>query len=61
MLDISRKDILADDLMQFGENRFIKLPIEGYMELLGITPNTTQKAIINAINNYKGKSSCFFP
>jgi hypothetical protein len=44
--------------MQFGDNRFIKLPIEGYMELLGISPNTTQKAIINAINNPKYRFVC---
>jgi len=58
MLDISRKDIVADDLMQFGEHRFIKLPIEGYMELLGISPNSTQRAIINAINNPKYRFIC---
>jgi len=32
------------------DSRFIKLPIEGYMELLGIEPNSSQTAIINAIN-----------
>ena len=36
-----------------AETRFIKLPIEGYMELLGIEPNSSQTAIINAINNPK--------
>ena len=35
MLDISRKDIISEDLMTFGDDRFIKLPIEGYMDLLG--------------------------
>ena len=53
MLEISRKDIEPSDLMNFGENRFIKLPIDGYMDLLGIEPNSTQMAIINAINNPK--------
>ena len=53
MLEISRKDIEPTDLMNFGENRFIKLPIDGYMELLGIEPNSTQTAIINAMNNPK--------
>ena len=53
MLDISRKDIISEDLMTFGDDRFIKLPIEGYMDLLGITPNSTQVAIINSINNPK--------
>ena len=39
--------------MSFDERKFIKLPIEGYMNLLGITPNTSQTGIINAINNPK--------
>ena len=53
MLEISRKDIVDDYLMDFNEDRFIKLPIDGYMDLLGIQPNSTQTAIINAINNPK--------
>ena len=53
MLEISRKDILSDSLMEFKENRFIKLPIDSYMELLGIQPNSSQHAIINAINTPK--------
>ena len=39
--------------MHFNEERFIKLPIAEYMDLLGITPNSSQHAIINAINNPK--------
>ncbi len=35
------------------QSRFIKLPILEYLELLGIEPNTSQTAIINAINNPK--------
>ena len=54
MLTISREDIVSDYLMNFTEqDRFIKLPIDGYMELLGIDPNTSQTAIINALNNPK--------
>ena len=53
MIQVSRTDILSDGLMKFNDNRFIKLPIDGYMDLLGITPNTSQHAIINAINNPK--------
>ena len=41
-----------------SENRFIKLPINGYMDLLGINPNTSQNAIINAINNPKYRFVC---
>ena len=50
MLTLSREDIVDKYLMDFQEqDRFIKLPIEGYMELLGITPNSSQTAIINAL------------
>ena len=40
------------------ENRFIKLPIMEYLELLGIEPNSSQRAIINAINNPKYRFVC---
>ena len=40
------------------ENRFIKLPIVEYLELLGIEPNSSQKAIINAVNNPKYRFVC---
>ena len=59
MIELSRKDIVSDNLMAFQEqSRFIKLPMEGYLELLGITPNTSQHAIINAINNPKYRFVC---
>jgi len=41
-----------------SEDRFVKLPIEGYLDLLGIKPNTSQTAIINAINNPKYRFVC---
>ena len=53
MIQVSRTDVLSDGLMKFDDRRFIKLPIDGYMDLLGITPNTSQHAIINAINSPK--------
>ena len=40
------------------ESKFIKLPIDSYMELLGVTPNSSQHAIINAINNPKYRFVC---
>jgi phage terminase large subunit len=58
LITISRKDVLSDQLMHFDENRFIKLPIAEYMDLLGITPNSSQHAIINAINNPKYRFVC---
>ena len=59
MLEISRKDIPKGDLIDYpSEDRFIKLPIMPYMELLGITPIPSQVAIINAINNPKYRFIC---
>ena len=58
MITISRKDILHDSLMSFDERKFIKLPIDGYMDLLGVSPNSSQHAIINAINNPKYRFVC---
>ena len=59
MIDISRADIESKYLMDLdSESRFIKLPIEGYMDLLGIEPNTSQTAIINAVNNPKYRFVC---
>ncbi len=40
------------------DSRFIKLPIMEYLELLGIEPNSSQKAIINAVNNPKYRFVC---
>jgi hypothetical protein len=53
LIEISRTDVLSTELMSFDERKFIKLPIDGYMDLLGIIPNTSQTGIINAINNPK--------
>ena len=58
-LEISRKDVGGSDLTPYSsEDRFIKLPIEPYMELLGVTPIPSQCAIINAINNPKYRFVC---
>ena len=58
MITISRKDVLSESLMAFDERKFIKLPIDSYMELLGVQPNTSQTALINAINNPKYRFVC---
>jgi len=51
-MDISREDISGTELTEFTqEERFIKLPIEKYVELLGITPVPPQIALINAIQD----------
>ena len=59
MLDVSRKDILSNSMMEFNPmDRFIKLPIDSYLDLLGTTPNSAQIALINAINNPKYRFVC---
>ena len=56
MLDISRKDILHESIMDFNPaSRFIKLPIDEYLNLLGTVPNSAQISLINAINNPKNR------
>ena len=58
-LEISRKDIPQGDLIEYSaEDRFIKLPIFPYMELLGVEPIPSQTAIINAVNNPKYRFIC---
>tara|TARA_R110002167_G_scaffold84330_4_gene229347 strand:+ start:597 stop:1898 length:1302 start_codon:yes stop_codon:yes gene_type:complete len=59
MLEISRSDVVGDSLMSYPtENRFIKLPIESYLDLLGIDAIKSQMAVINAINNPKYRFVC---
>jgi len=59
MLDVSRKDILNKSIMDFNPmERFIKLPIDSYLDLLGVSPNSAQIALINAINNPKYRFVC---
>lgn len=49
-MEVSRKDIITDRVIK-GD--FLKVPITGYLELLGIDPIPSQIALINAINNPK--------
>ena len=59
MIEISRKDVISTDIMEFdAASRFIKLPISHYLELLGTTPNSAQIALINALNNPKYRFVC---
>ena len=67
MLVVSRPNIVAADYLQeFDPNeRFIKLPIEGYLKLLNFGStnaweelNRPQKALINAVNNPKFRFIC---
>lgn len=49
-MEISRKDLVDDKIVK-GD--FLRVPIESYLELLGIEPIPSQIALINAINNPK--------
>jgi hypothetical protein len=54
MIELSRADISAQEIFEYNpEDRFLKLPVQPYLDLLGITPVGPQIAIINAINNPK--------
>ena len=58
-IQVSRADITGDALLNLqSETRFLKLPVDPYLELLGITPLSSQIAIINAINNPKYRFVC---
>lgn len=53
-VEVSRQDIITDRIVEVAsERRFLKLPVAPYLELLGVDPLPSQKAIINAINNPK--------
>ena len=59
MLEISRKDVTAHNLMEYDpEIRYLKLPVKGYLDLLNIEPIPSQIALINAINNPKYRFVC---
>jgi len=50
-MEISRNDIISTELQDYGEDRFIKIPIDNYLKLIDITPVPPQIALINAVNN----------
>ena len=58
-VQVSRADVSSDEILDLqSETRFLKLPTDPYLELLGVTPLPSQKAIINAINNPKYRFVC---
>jgi len=51
-MEISREGISSTELTEYSvEERFIKLPIENYLNLIDIEPVPPQIAVINAIQN----------
>jgi hypothetical protein len=58
-IQISRADVVSDEIFELqSEARFLKLPVNEYLELLGVEALPSQKAIINAINNPKYRFVC---
>ena len=58
-VQVSRQDIVSGEIFDLqSETRFLKLPVNEYLDLLGVTPLPSQKAIINAINNPKYRFVC---
>ena len=54
MIEVSRADIISEYIVESQDpRRFIKLPIDPYLDLLQVTPLESQIALINAINNPK--------
>lgn len=54
MIEVSRADVIYDRIVDIqSDKKFLKLPIDSYLELLGVEPLASQMAIINAINNPK--------
>ena len=50
-MKVSRDYISSTEIQDFGDKSFIKLPIQGYLDLLDIEPIPPQIALINAIND----------
>jgi PBSX family phage terminase large subunit len=58
-VQVSRADVSPDEILDLqSETRFLKLPTDPYLDLLGVTPLPSQVAIINAINNPKYRFVC---
>ena len=50
-MEISRKDLITTEILPTGG--FLRIPIQGYLDLLGIEPIPSQIGIINALNSDK--------
>ena len=53
-VEVSRQDVLSDKIVDIqAANKFLKVPADSYLEMLGVSPLPSQMAINNAINNPK--------
>jgi len=50
---ISRADVISTEILDDLPEKFLKLPIKKYLEVIGIEPLPSQIAIINAVNKYR--------
>jgi len=58
-IQISRSDIVSDYFLDYSEaDKFLKLPVEPYLDLLNITALPSQVAIINGTNSPKYRFIC---
>jgi len=53
-IEISRKDVVSSEIVELDStDRFLKIPVEPYLDMLNIEPLESQMAMINAVNNPK--------
>lgn len=53
-VEVSRKDVITSKIADlYSQDKFLKLPPEPYLDMLGIEPLESQIAMINAVNNPK--------
>lgn len=58
-VEVSRQDLISEKIVDYvSDNKFLKLPVAPYLELLGVEPLPSQMAIINAVNNPKYRFVC---
>ena len=58
-VEVSRKDIISTEIVEIpSEDRYLKLPVPPYLEMLQIDPLPSQVAMINAVNNPKYRFIC---
>lgn len=50
-MEVSRKDVSTEEFQDFGDDRFLKIPIENYLKLINIDPIPPQIALVNAVQN----------
>ncbi len=58
-VEISRKDIISTEIVEIpSEDRYLKLPVPQYLDMLQLEPLPSQVAMINAVNNPKYRFIC---